>query len=98
MGRPRKLRGAVEPDPEHPGRTAPWLASAPTIPTELLRTFLALVEAGSFTKAAQLLELTQPAISLQMKRLESLIGADLLGKNTTGVQLTDRGLEVLRLG
>src|SRR3954447_2839077 len=98
MGRSRKLRGTTELDPKHPVKTAPRMPSAPTILTELLRTFVALVDSGSFIKAAQLLDLTHPEISLQMKHLESLIGADLLAKNTTGVQLTERGLEVLRVG
>jgi DNA-binding transcriptional LysR family regulator len=98
MGRPRKSRGASELDPEHDRKTAPSATSVPTIPTNLLRTFVALDESGSFTKAAQLLHVAQPAISLHMKRLEALIGADLLVKNTTGVRPTERGLEVLRLG
>ena len=39
------------------------------IPTELLRTFVAVVDLRSFTKAAQLLGITQPAVSAQVKRL-----------------------------
>src|SRR6059058_4485095 len=66
------------------------------IPTDLLRTFVAICELGSFTKAAHLFGLTQPAVSSHMRRLESIIGADLLQKSLSGVTLTDCGVEVLR--
>src|SRR5712691_8324432 len=65
------------------------------IPVDLLRTFVAICELGSFTKAAHLFELTQPAVSAHMRRLESIIGCDLIKKNTSGVNLTDFGSEVL---
>jgi DNA-binding transcriptional LysR family regulator len=66
------------------------------IPTDLLRTFVAICELGSFTKTAHLLDLTQPAVSAHMRRLESMIGADLITKSLTGVVLTECGAEVLR--
>jgi DNA-binding transcriptional LysR family regulator len=66
------------------------------IPTDLLRTFVAICELGSFTKTANLLDLTQPAVSAHMRRLESMIGADLIAKSLTGVVLTECGTEVLR--
>src|SRR5215813_8341915 len=66
------------------------------IPTDLLRTFVAICELGSFTKTAHLLDLTQPAVSAHMRRLESMIGADLIAKSLTGVVLTECGSEVLR--
>ena len=58
------------------------------IPTDLLRTFVAIYQLGSFTKAAHLFELTQPAVSAHMRKLESLIGADLIERNVAGVNLT----------
>ena len=66
------------------------------IPTDLLRTFVAICELGSFTKTANLLDLTQPAVSAHMRRLEAMIGADLITKSLTGVVLTECGTEVLR--
>src|ERR1700704_6330258 len=66
------------------------------IPTDLLRTFVAICELGSFTKAAHLFGLTQPAVSAHMRRLESIVGSDLIEKNTSGVKLTNCGGEVLR--
>ena len=74
------------------------IATAPNVPTDLLRTFVALYELRSFSKAAQALKVTQPAVSLQLKRLESLIGADLIQKQVAGVRPTEKGVEVLRLG
>ncbi|HEV2100630.1 MAG TPA: LysR family transcriptional regulator [Stellaceae bacterium] len=62
-----------------------------TIPTELLRSFIAISEHGSFTKAAQELNLTQPAISAQMKRLQQMLGGDLLVKKGQGIGLTELG-------
>jgi DNA-binding transcriptional LysR family regulator len=61
------------------------------IPTELLRTLIAVVDLRSFTKAAQLLGITQPAVSAQIKRLQTLLGADLLDKSVPGVSLTPAG-------
>jgi DNA-binding transcriptional LysR family regulator len=61
------------------------------IPTELLRTLIAVVDLRSFTKAAQSLGVTQPAVSAQIKRLQSLLGADLLDKSAPGVSLTSSG-------
>ena len=65
------------------------------IPTDLLRTLIAVVDLRSFTKAAQMLGVTQPAVSAQIKRLQSLIGYELLDKSAPGVSLTQRGLAVV---
>jgi DNA-binding transcriptional LysR family regulator len=64
---------------------------APNIPTELLRTLVAVVDLRSFTQAARSLRITQPAVSAQIKRLQTLLGCDLLDKSAPGVQLTSRG-------
>ncbi|CAL8970055.1 HTH-type transcriptional regulator CysB [Rhodoplanes serenus] len=61
------------------------------IPTELLRTLLTVVDLRSFTKAAQKLGVTQPAVSAQIKRLQFLLGFDLLDKSAPGVSLTEKG-------
>jgi len=98
MRRARTRVAASGPDRENAGKRARSAIDITNIPTDLLRTFVAIHELGSFTKTAQLVELTQPAVSAQMKRLESLIGADLIEKNLSGVRLTEIGLEVLRLG
>src|ERR1700759_2728423 len=61
------------------------------IPTELMRTLVSVVDLRSFTKAAQSLGVTQPAVSAQIKRLQFLLGYDLLDKSAPGVSLTPRG-------
>jgi DNA-binding transcriptional LysR family regulator len=65
------------------------------IPTELLRTFVAVVDMRSFTRAAQSLGITQPAVSAQVKRLQQLLDGDLLDKSAPGVLLTPMGESVL---
>jgi DNA-binding transcriptional LysR family regulator len=92
--RPRQADNGPEPEPADGKIVGP--SDRINIPTDLLRTFVAVYELGSFTKAAHLFELTQPAVSAHMKKLESLIGADLIEKNVAGVNLTARGEEVLK--
>src|SRR5262245_40058643 len=65
------------------------------IPTELLRTFVAVVDLRSFTRAAHALGVTQPAVSAQVKRLQFLLGFELLDKSAPGVILTSRGEQVM---
>ncbi|TLX47907.1 LysR family transcriptional regulator [Pseudoalteromonas phenolica] len=45
-----------------------------------LRTFVTVVELGGFAKAGELLGLSQPAVSLQIKRLEEMLGCRLFKK------------------
>jgi len=60
------------------------------IPTDLLRTFLAVIDLKSHTRAAEQLGRTQPAISLQMKKLQELLDAALLVKDAP-TQTTEEG-------
>jgi DNA-binding transcriptional LysR family regulator len=66
------------------------------IPTELLRTLVTVVDVRSFTKAAHSLGMTQPAVSAQIKRLQILLGGELLDKSAPGVALTPKGETVVR--
>jgi len=65
------------------------------IPTELLRTFIAVIDLRSFTKAGASLGLTQPAVSAQIKRLQFLLGGELFDRNVQGISLTPHGELVL---
>jgi DNA-binding transcriptional LysR family regulator len=65
------------------------------IPTDLLRTFVAVVDMRSFTKAAISLGVTQPAVSSQIKRLQFLLGEDIFDRSTSGVSLTPHGEVVI---
>ena len=46
-----------------------------------LRTFIEVVDLGSFTAAAKRLNLSQPAVSLQIRELESRCGVQLLQRD-----------------
>jgi molybdate transport repressor ModE-like protein len=63
--------------------------------TALLRTFVAICDSGSFTKAAREVSLTQSAVSLHVKRLEDQVGSRLIVRNARGLRLTEQG-EVLQ--
>ncbi|MDN3921478.1 LysR family transcriptional regulator [Roseateles violae] len=58
---------------------------------DALRYFLAVAEAGSVSKAATKLGVTQPALSRQVQRLESLFGTPFFYRNGRGVALTQSG-------
>jgi DNA-binding transcriptional LysR family regulator len=60
---------------------------------DLLRAFLFVQQTGGFSQAAALLNRTQPAISLQIKRLESRVGSPILERSRNGtVSLTATGI------
>ena len=61
---------------------------------DLLRTFQAVVETGSFAGAAEQLGCTQPAVSLQVKRLETLFGQTLV-ERARPARATEPGQTVL---
>ena len=65
--------------------------SQKNLPIELLRTFVTVIEVKSYTHAADLLGRSQPAISLQMKRLEYLVGQPLVMRRGRSITLTDKG-------
>lgn len=60
-----------------------------------LRSFVAVAETGGVTKAAGFLNLTQSAVSMQLKRLEESLGLDLLDRTGRGVSLTGSGEQLL---
>ena len=53
----------------------------PNLDVDQLKTFLAIVDAGSFTRAAGEVNKTQSAVSMQMKRLEETLGRPLFAKD-----------------
>jgi len=62
------------------------------IPTDLLRSFVTVVDLGGFTRAAEVLGRTQPAISLQIRRLETLLQAKLIETSGRQLVLTEAGI------
>lgn len=61
------------------------------LPIEVLRAFVTIVELGSFTQAGDLLGRSQPAISLQIKRLEEMLNQKLISRNGQNIELTKLG-------
>ncbi|SDI50037.1 DNA-binding transcriptional regulator, LysR family [Pseudomonas flavescens] len=71
------------------------MAWYPSIDSELLRTFVAIVDQGGFTRAADVINRTQSAVSMQMKRLEEeVIQRPLFHREGRQLNLTAEG-EVL---
>lgn len=56
-----------------------------------LRSFVAVAEQGGVTRAASALNLTQSAVSMQLKRLEELLGQELLDRSNRRIALTGSG-------
>jgi DNA-binding transcriptional LysR family regulator len=57
----------------------------------LLRSFVAVADSGSFTRASLTLSLSQPTISQHVRKLEAACGRTLIDRDTRAVRLTDDG-------
>lgn len=62
-----------------------------TLDSDVLRTFLAVADAGSFTGGAERIFRTQSATSLQIKQLETLLGRQVFERHGRGVRLSPTG-------
>ncbi len=62
----------------------------------LLRSFVAVVDCGNFTRAAERLHLTQSTVSQQIRRLEDVAGCQLLDRDQRHVVATAEGERLLR--
>jgi len=60
-----------------------------------LRTFVAIADTGSFTRAAEIVHKTQSAVSMQMKRLEDRVGRAIFERDGRLSKLTDEGERLL---
>jgi DNA-binding transcriptional LysR family regulator len=65
--------------------------------TQALRCFITIAREGSVSRAATLLHLTQPAVSLQLKALEESTGLQLFNRTPGGFTLTEAGAALLPL-
>ena len=61
------------------------------LPTDLLRTFVTITDLGSFTRAGDKLGRSQPAISLQIKRLEEMLKTRLYERSNRDLELSHSG-------
>ena len=73
--------------------------SGPATPQALelrhLRYFVALADAGTFTRAAEMIFIAQPTLSQQIRRLEEIVGTPLLQRRREGLRLTPAGHALL---
>ncbi len=63
--------------------------------TDQLRSFVSIVDTGSFTRAAERVNKTQSAVSMHIKRLEEQLGRPLFLKQGRGVRLSDDGEKLI---
>lgn len=82
MDRLRTLPFKEEPSPD---------IRRPTLDLALLRTFVAIVDSGTMARAAERVARSQPAVSLQMKKLDEVIGSDLLRRHGRRLMPTEIG-------
>jgi LysR family transcriptional regulator, nitrogen assimilation regulatory protein len=62
----------------------------------LLRTFMQVARSGSLREAAETLDVSQPALSNQIRNLERQIGSELFTRHGRGLRLNSTGLELLK--
>jgi len=68
------------------------------VDSDRLRSFVVFAEHENFTRAARVLGLTQPALHAQVQKLAEQVGAPLYRRVGRGLELTDAGRRVVRLG
>src|SRR6201998_1201479 len=73
----------------------PEAGAPPAIELRHLRYFVALAEAGSCTQAAERMFIAQPTLSQQIRRLEEIVGTQLLQRRREGLELTKAGVVLL---
>ena len=66
-----------------------------TLDLDLLRCFVTIAETGSFTRAGERLGRTQSTISLQVKRLEDMLGRAVFARTPRALRLTGEGERLL---
>ena len=71
--------------------TIPLQHPLPMLELDVLRTFVAIAETGSFTSAANLVFRTPSAVSMQIKKLEQVLGRSLFERDARSVSLTADG-------
>ena len=64
----------------------------------VLRYFLTVAREENITKAAEVLHITQPALSRQLAQLEEELGVKLFDRGTRKITLTDEGMLLRRRG
>lgn len=65
------------------------------LPTDVLRTFVTASDTGNYTDTAAIIHRTQSAVTMQIKRLEELVGCSLFQRNGRKMTLTSEGQNLL---
>jgi len=76
----------------------PLPSARPVLDTDLIKSFVTVAETGSFSRASERLFRTPSAISMQMKKLEEMLGTKFFERNGRGVALTTDGDDLLTYG
>ncbi len=65
--------------------------SAPLLDLDLLRTLVAIAQTGNFSSAATVVHRTPSAVSMQVKRMEELVGRSIIQRGSRSVVLNEHG-------
>lgn len=88
-----------QPSDPHSGNLRPGIPTGIDAGSQLnfhqLYTFHAVASHGSFSRAAEALGITQPAVSIQIQELEKSMGVTFLHRRSRGVRVTETGQTVL---
>jgi len=63
---------------------------------DYLKTYIELINIGSFSEVAKKLSISQPAVSFQIQKLEQDLGARLVNRGQKKITLTDAGKQLLK--
>ena len=74
---------------------APVNHPVPLLELDILRTFVAIADTGSFTAAASIVFRTPSAVSMQIKKLEEMLGRPVFARDARSVSLTNDGVILL---
>src|SRR5438132_8254053 len=77
------------------GHLLPFPQAPDGVEVRHLRAFVAVAEELNFSRAAERLYVSQPALSRQIRTLERIVGCDLLRRSTHSVELTLAGEALL---
>ena len=77
---------------------APSRPNVPLLELDLLRTLVAISETGNFSAAAEVVHRTPSAVSMQVKRIEDLLGRPVFIRDSRSVELTADGEMLLEHG
>jgi len=79
-------------------KSATSINQMPLLELDLLKTIVAIAETGNFSAAAEVVHRTPSAVSMQVKRVEEMLGRPVFNRDSRSVQLTPEGGMLLEHG